>query len=159
MIANARTRTSPDPRLAYGLAGYAVVAAHFGLRFGTLSLARPFDLDLSRIPERSQLLVILYAGHSAEAARFTNNSRLHTEQSSRFLALAEALAGYTGALDALDVRRARLTGGTIVKQPGDWEAVGALAERLMAGETLGYLTARQVIRSASASPTRMQATG
>lgn len=160
-MANTRTRQMrADTHAAYGLAGYAVVAAHFGVRFGMLSLARPFALARPRLPERAHLLAILYASHTAEAAHTSNRHRpMVAEQSPHFLTLREALARDIGAMDALDVRQARLTGTAIVKRPGNWAAVGALAERLAAGETLGYLTARRVIRPVSAPRSSMSVSG
>jgi hypothetical protein len=138
---------SLDARPAYSLAGYAVLAAHFGVRFGTLSLARPFALDLARLPERAHLLAILYAGHAAEVALVADHRRRFiAPRSPHFLALREALAPSTGEIDAGEVRRARLTGLAIVRLPQNWIAVEALAARLAVGETRGYLTAHRVIR-------------
>ncbi len=119
-MANTRARQMrADTHAADGLAGYAVVAAYFGVRFGTLSLARPFALDPSRLPERAHLLAILYAGHTAEAAHTSNRHHpMVAEQSLHFLTLRESLARNVGAIDALDVRRAHLTGAAIVKRPG-----------------------------------------
>lgn len=137
----------PDTRAAYALAGHAVIAAHFGIRFDMLALARPFGLDLGRQIDRGHLLAILFAGHAAEAALVGVSHPLVAPRSPRFLALREALAAQTGTIDGHGTRRARLTALTLVRQPGNWAAVAALAARLATGEMIGALTARQLIRS------------
>jgi hypothetical protein len=148
---DARTRQAHRAaRAPYALAGYAVVAAHCGLRFGILSLDRPFTLDPARLPERAHLLTLLYAGHAAEAAHFPRSARVREGGSARFLALREALAGQTGPLDAADVRRARLAALTILRLPQNRAALEALAGRLAGGQMLGSLTARRIIRPAAA---------
>lgn len=147
MVPAHTSQIRPEDRTAYGLASYAVVAARFGLRFGTLGLARPFALDLTRPPERAHLLAILYAGHAAEAALLgTRHGRLFADRSQHFADLREALVARTGEIDAHARVSARLRGLALVRQPANWAATAAVAERLAAGETLGYLTARQIIR-------------
>lgn len=143
------SQTRLDTRAAYGLAGYAIVATHFGLRFGTLSLSRPFALDLTRIPERAQLLTLLYAGHAGEAALVgTQHGRLIADRSLHYAGLREALVTHTGAIDARETHSARLRALALVRQPANWAAIGSVAERLAAGEMLGYLTARRIIQPA-----------
>jgi hypothetical protein len=142
------SRTVPDICAAYGLAGFAVVAAHFGMRFGILSLARPFTLDPAHPPDRSRLRTLLYAGHAAERT-FCGDRRkpLLADRSVQFLGLRAALTGYTGELDTHEERSARLAALAVVRLPANRAAIESLGVALAAGEMLGYLTARRMIRA------------
>lgn len=140
----------PEVRAAYALAGSAVIASRFGIGFGVLSLSRDFVPDLSRRYPREQALMILYAGYAAEA-RLVPHSRVRhpAAASPHFHPLQGALAAHTGEIDDQTERRAHLDALAILRQPGNWAAVEALAARLAAGEALGHFTARRIMKDAS----------
>lgn len=155
-----------DALTAFHVAGHAVVAANFGIRFHALMLVTesgletehtgPLGMDLWRAaypdgqPERVlQVVTALWAGSAAERQvmerRIAPTDDRDRPTIERFVELA-----HERGRDVPDmlVRRGRLNAYALMRLPHVWAAVEAMASRLLEEKIIGFFTARRLIQDA-----------
>lgn len=159
-------------RLAFHLAGHAVVATTLGFRYGALSLhadlaaetahTGPLGIDLWKCafpPNQQervlQVLTMLWAGTAAEVRCLSRRIMPETDPDRPTVEGFVALLRERGHdVTEQTIHRGRLDAYSLMRLPRHLKAVDTVAATLLTDELIGHFTARTLINDTLGAPSR-----